>query len=204
MHPALVRPATPLAEARGFTLIEVMIVVTIVAILIVVALPNMTDFVAEQRVRTVASDLMSEIMFTRATAVEMSKRVNMEKLGAGWDQGWRIYVDVNNNGIYDAGDIEVKQFNGFGTGTASITGRLYTCSPVADFATRIIFRPDGRVVRSAAATTAADGIYVIDPMGDADICNNKTRAILFDLSGRVNSRKITSGLTACQGVAPPC
>ena len=195
----------PRVKARGFTLLELMVVLTIVAILIAVGLPNMTDFVAEQRVRTTASDIASEIMFARAKAVEQSRRVIMEKLAVGWDQGWRIYVDVNNNGSYQAGtDIEIKLFNGFGTGVASTTGRLYTCSTVGDFATNIIFRPDGRVVRSSTATTASDGIYVIDPMGDSDVCNNKVRAVLFDLSGRVNSRIVTSGSSSCKGVAPPC
>jgi type IV fimbrial biogenesis protein FimT len=114
----------PRATARGFTLIELMIVVLIAAILLAIGLPNMTDFIAEQRVRSTASDITSEIMFARAKAVEMSRRVIMEKLGAGWDQGWRIYVDVNNSGAYEAGtDIELKQFNGFGTGAASSSGR---------------------------------------------------------------------------------
>jgi type IV fimbrial biogenesis protein FimT len=207
MHPVLTPLVSiPRALARGFTLIELMIVLVIVAILVAVGLPSLTDFVAEQRVRTVTSDIVSEIMFARATAVEQSRRVIIEKLAVGWDQGWRIYVDVNNNGTYEAGtDTEVKRFNGFGTGTASPTGRLYTCSPVGDFTTNIIFRPDGRVVRSAGATSAADGIYVVDPMGDNLVCNNKIRAVLFDLSGRVNSRVISKG-DACPngGVAPPC
>lgn len=192
-------------RSAGFTLIELMISLLIVGILAVVGLPSMVDFVAEQRVRTVASDFVSEIIFARAKAVELSRRVIMQRIGSGWDQGWRIYADVNNNGTYDAGtDTDLKIFNGFGTGTASATGRLYTCSTVADFATNIIFRPDGRVVRSITATTANDGIYVIDPMGDTDNCNNKVRAVLFDISGRATARVITSGSASCRGVAPPC
>jgi type IV fimbrial biogenesis protein FimT len=208
VHPALTEGRRPLAAAVGFTLIELMIALVILAILVVVGLPNMTDFVAEQRVRTAASDMVSEIAFARAKAVELSRRVIVEKLGSGWDQGWRIYADVNGNGSYEAGtDTELKRFDGFGLGAASKTGRLYTCSTVADFATNIIFRPDGRVVRSATATAATDGIYFIDPMGDNLDCNNKIRAVLFDLSGRVNSRKITNGVLKCPGgpgVAPPC
>ena len=130
--------------SAGFTLIELMVVLTIVAILTVIGLPSLTDFVAEQRVRTVASDLVSEIVFARVKAVELSRRVIMEQLPGGWDKGWRIYADQNNNASYDAGtDTDLKIFNGFGGGAASATGRLYTCSTVGDFATQIIFRPDG-------------------------------------------------------------
>ncbi len=191
------------AAARGFTLIELMIVLAIVATLIAIGLPNMADFVAEQRVRSVTSDIASQIAYARAKSVELGRRVYIQRLGADWNSGWRIFADLNNNLTYDAGE-ELQQFNGFGTGTGSATGRLYVCSTVADFATNVIFRPDGRVVRSGTATTAADGIYVVDPMGDTDPCNNKTRAVLFDLSGRVNSRIITSGSASCKGVTPPC
>lgn len=207
MPPAtLITGALPRAAARGFTLIELMMVLVIVAILIAVALPNMTDFVAEQRVRTVASDMASEIAFARAKAVELSQRVVIERIGAtGWDQGWRTYVDVDSSGGFGAGDTLIKEFNGFGTGVGTTTGRLYICGlPAVDFGSRFVFRPDGRVVRSNAATAATDGIYVIDPMGDTDPCNNKTRAILFDLSGRVHSRLLTSGSASCKGIAPPC
>ena len=186
-HP-LTLTGRPRRVKHGFTLLELMIVLLIVAIMTTIALPPMTEFVADQRVRTTASDMVSEIAFARAKAVETSRRVIMQSLvSTGWHQGWRTYADVNGNGTYEAA-----------------TGRLYICSNSADFATNIIFRADGRVVRSATATTANDGIYVIDPMGDTEVCNNKVRAVLFDLNGRVNSRLMKSVDSSCPGIAPPC
>jgi prepilin-type N-terminal cleavage/methylation domain-containing protein len=183
-------------RSRGFTLIEVIIVMVIVAILIGMGVPLMTEFVADQRVRTAASDIAGEIAFARATAIETSRRVYIERTGALWNNGWRTYADLNNNGSYDAGE-EIKIFNGFSA------GRMYVCSNVADFSTNIILRPDGRVVRASAAT-ANDGIYVVDAMGDANVCNNKIRALLFGVSGRVTVQVIKSGSSSCPGVAPPC
>jgi len=200
-------PARRIAVMRGFTLIELMVVLAIAAIVTMVGLPNMVDFIAEQRLRTVASDMVSEIAFSRAKAIELSRRVVMQRIGgSGWDLGWRTYVDVDGDGGFTAGtDTLLKEFNGFGTGAAANNGRLYVCGfPAAEFGTRIVFRPDGRILRANNATTVNDGIWVIDPMGNNDFCDNKTRALYFDLSGRVSSKVVTSGSASCKGIPPPC
>jgi len=183
-------------RARGFTLIELLTVVVIVAILLTIGVPAMSEFVAQQRVRTAASDIASEMAFARAKAIETSRRVYIEKLGVTWINGWRIYADLNDNGAYDPGE-ELKQFDGFAPGS------MYSCSTVGDFANNVIFRPDGRVVRTGAPSST-DAIYVVDTMGDADVCNNKIRALYFGLTGRVTVEVVQSGSASCQGVLPPC
>ena len=59
-HP-LTLTGRPCGVKHGFTLLELMIVLLIVAIMTTIALPPMTEFVADQRVRTTASDMVSEI-----------------------------------------------------------------------------------------------------------------------------------------------
>lgn len=194
LHPAL-RAAGGTAvnprSARGFTLIELMIVVTILGIFLTIGMPALSEFVADQRVRTVTSNIVAEIAFARAKSIESSRRVIMQQVGGGWGSGWRIYADVNANGAYDVGvDTELKLFEGFAP------GNIYTCSTVPEFATQIIFRPDGRVVRTTAPT-ANDGIYVVDIMKDTALANNKIRAVMFGLSGRTTVVKKN-------GEAPPC
>lgn len=179
-----------LRTSIGFTLIELMIVLTIAGILMVVGIPMLTDFVADQRVRTVASDINSEIAFARAKAIEASRRVYIQRTGANWNNGWRIYIDNNNNAAFDAGDEEVKVFNGFPP------GNVYVCSNVADFAAQVAFRPDGRVVRTVAAG-ANDGIYIVDTRADVDPSNNKVRGLLFGVSGRAAAVNL-------KGTVPPC
>jgi prepilin-type N-terminal cleavage/methylation domain-containing protein len=173
--------------ARGFTLIELLIVVTILGIFLTIGVPALSEFVADQRVRTVTSNIVAEIAFARAKAIESSRRVIMEQTGATWSNGWRTYADVDGDGKYDATkDTELKVFEGFAP------GNLYTCSTAADFKTQIIFRPDGRVVRTGKVDPANDGIFVVDLMKDADPANNKIRGVIFGLSGRaavVNKNK---------------
>src|SRR5258706_12058354 len=178
--------------ARGFTLIELMSVAAVAAILIAVGAPPLGEFMADQRVRSTASDIAAEIAFARAKAIENSRRAYLERTGEEWRNGWRVYLDLNNNGGLDAGG-GFKNFEGF-----SPTNTMYVCSTVADFGAHVIFRPDGRVVRSAGTpSTASDGIYVVDTLGGGAVAKNKIRALLFGLSGRVTVVKLN-------GTTPPC
>lgn len=180
-------------RAHGFTLIEIMVVATIVAIMLVIGVPAMGEFVADQRVRTVTSDINSEISLARAKAIETSRRVYMRKLGTNWNNGWRLYADMNDNATYDAGiDLELKRFDGVTTGT------IYICtSPAAAFVTQIGFRPDGRVVRTGAVT-ATDGIYVVDTISAATpVANHKIRGVQFGFTGRTTVLKLNGQPLPC-------
>ena len=180
-------------SAEGFTLIEMMVVISIIAILLMIGVPSFNDFVADQRVRTAASDLYGDLAFARAEAIKDSKRVIVERTSTNWRDGWRIYVDADDSVSFNAGDTLLKVFDGFGT------SRVQTCSGVADFADRIIFRPDGRVVRATAAS-ANDGITISDNLGSTDVSKHKIRSLLFGLTGRVSVLKQnggTNGGVAC-------
>ncbi len=192
LHAALKICARKQSQSRGFTMIEIMVVVVIVSILLTVGLPPMAEFVADQRVRSVTSDISSELSLGRAKAIEHSRRVYMQKLGLLWNNGWRVYVDNNDNATYDAGvDLELKRFDGFNTGS------IYICtSPVGAFTTQIVMRPDGRVVRTGAVTNN-DGIYVIDTMGDGTMSNDKIRGVQFGFTGRSTVVKLNGQPLPC-------
>ncbi len=184
--------------ARGFTLIELMIVATIVGISLVIAAPNIRSFVADQRVRAVAADLAQDIAYARASAVASGRHTIIQPLTTGvWTSGWEIYTDVNGDNAYTAGtDLLLKQ-------AAPTTGTLKICSNVTEFTTgapnNVIFKPDGSVVRSSPVTPN-DGITVSDTMGSANSNDYKIRTLYFAYSGRITAvlqNGQTNGGVAC-------
>jgi len=166
-----------------------MVVMTIISIMLIVGVPALAEFVADKRVRTVTSDLTSDIAMARARAVESSRRVYIEKLGVTWNNGWRIYADINDDVTYTPGvDLELKRFDGFATGT------IYICNQPAS--NQIIFRPDGRVVRNAPSPI--DGIYVVDTMSaSTPITSYKIRGVQYGISGRATVVKMNGQALPC-------
>ena len=96
------RPLTPLrtfpipaptrvagAHQSGFTAIELMVVVSIVAILAALAAPSFTPLIERWRVRQAAENLTSSLYFARSEAIKRGGGVALDATG-GWDQGWKI------------------------------------------------------------------------------------------------------------------
>ena len=107
--------------ARGFTLIELMSVAAVAAILIAVGAPPLGEFMADQRVRSTASDIAAEIAFARAKAIENSRRAYIERTGGEWRNGWRVYVDLNNSGGITFGQPLAGSFTAAANGRTTMT-----------------------------------------------------------------------------------
>ena len=79
---------------RGFTAIELMVVVAIVAILAALAAPSFTPLIERWRVRSAAEDLTSTIYFARSEAIKRGGGVIVDATG-GWGNGWKVTHTLN-------------------------------------------------------------------------------------------------------------
>src|SRR5687768_1752915 len=76
--------------ARGFTLPELLIVFTVLAVLMAAGLPSMAEFVRNQRVKTASFDLFSSLVFARSEAITRNAAVKIEPINGYWTNGWTV------------------------------------------------------------------------------------------------------------------
>lgn len=91
-------------KIRGFTLIELMVVLAISAIIALVAAPSFQRTITEQKISTLASELLVSAMQARSEAIKNNAPTLVQPLvSADWSRGWRIYVDTNGDRAYTEG-----------------------------------------------------------------------------------------------------
>ncbi len=77
-------------QARGFSLLELMVVVAILGILMAVAVPAFTEWIAGQRVRDSAADLHTSLMRAKSEAVSRGLPITVARVDDSWAKGWTI------------------------------------------------------------------------------------------------------------------
>ncbi len=84
------RVLNAMKSPRGFSLIEVMTAVVVLAILGLVAVPSYRNFVVTQRVRTASYELMTSLMLARSEAIKRNASVSVVSAAGGWSGGWVV------------------------------------------------------------------------------------------------------------------
>lgn len=78
------------APARGFTLIEGMVVVAILAIVAALAAPNFASFIGTMNTKSAAFDLIGDLTMARSEALKRNVAITVAPVDGTWSKGWRI------------------------------------------------------------------------------------------------------------------
>jgi type IV fimbrial biogenesis protein FimT len=84
----------------GFSLTELVVTVSVAAILMSVAVPSFNGVIANQRAKTLASSLYATLSKTRSEALALNGNVTLQPKAGNWGNGWQM-LDANNNVLDD-------------------------------------------------------------------------------------------------------
>jgi type IV fimbrial biogenesis protein FimT len=98
-QPAHRDPRRRRSSARGFTLIELMVTMTVLAILLSIAAPSFARLMAANRLTTETNELIGSLNLARGEAVRRAQPVSIAaSSAANYAIGWKIFPDSNGDG----------------------------------------------------------------------------------------------------------
>ena len=115
---------------QGFTLVELMIGILLVAILLGIGVPSFRNVIADQRLRAASTDMRIALTTARSEAVKRNRSVFLSPPAGGWGDGWIASLDPNDpnsprfldhvqsDGLSVAGPVNIA-FNSFGRSAAT-------------------------------------------------------------------------------------
>lgn len=109
--------ATREGSGVGFTLVEALVALVLLALLTSLAAPALTGLRQRQELRGVAETFWSSLMLARAEALARQQRVTVcAQSAAGdcdatgpWQRGWLVFVDDNRNGQREADELLLQR-----------------------------------------------------------------------------------------------
>ena len=157
----------------GFSFLDLIITLSVMAILMTIAVPSVGNLIREHRVTSHANTLVAHLHYARHEAVfrrtHVSACPSMDRQTCTgdnrWDQGWIVFVDAQRRGQPDDPDDILRVVQPNEDLLLHSAGRI-----------RVRFQPHG----GAYGTNLT--IRVCDPTGTAD-----PRAVIVSNPGRIRS-----------------
>lgn len=119
----------------GFTMVELVVVLSIMGILATLAAPSLTEMMARYRVKSYATDLYMALVKTRSEAIKRNASVTLSPDAEGWQAGWLITRTTGDQAVLDqqqiqsnvqvTGPVDVK-YNSAGRATQAVTFSITT------------------------------------------------------------------------------
>ncbi|HSX90777.1 MAG TPA: GspH/FimT family pseudopilin [Pseudomonas sp.] len=96
-------------HAYGFTLPELLIALSILTLLASLGVPGLQQFIGGQQLVATSNMLTATLAFARSESIKRRQPVLVDNGDNNWISGWKVYVDVNNNGQLDGGEPLLQQ-----------------------------------------------------------------------------------------------
>lgn len=177
-------------QKSGFTLIEMMITIALLAVFVALAGPSFREIIINNRAQANANLLVTSLNLARSEALKRNAQVTLCKSTDGtscatagtWDEGWIVFADPDADEVADVGE-EVVQIQQNLGGGYTLTGNTAT--------NWMAFRADGSALNNGGGLGA--NTFFLCP-GDVDDIAY-ARQIVISATGRA---RVEKGATAAE------
>lgn len=182
---------------KGFTLIELMVVLAIVALLSTLAAPSLNQMIQSNTISSAVNSLLADMRFARSEGMRRgggivvchsdSPEANNPACAAGtsWKTGWIVFHDLNNDGVKDAAEPVLR--------VQSALSTIDTVAEIGNTSNQFSFSGTGRTV----ALGSAVGIK----FGGNAYATDRQRVVCVGISGRsrlgVDANGKSNGSATC-------
>lgn len=155
-------------KLRGFTLIEVLVTIAIVAILVRLAAPSFKSMIQSNTMSSNVNSFLADVRYARSEAIKRGGNVIMCRSdapeaaspscgsgsgpgGNGWVSGWFIFHDLNGSGTWNSGPPSEPILRVQGPITAMDSIVAYSST------NKLVFKATGRLTLGSAETFTFGG-----------------------------------------------
>jgi type IV fimbrial biogenesis protein FimT len=183
---------------RGFSAIELMVALSVAAILATLAIPNLRTFIQNNRLSSASNDLLRSFQLARSSAIKYGTNVvicaadttatALKCSGGPFTQGWIVFRDSSSAWDYTSGDVVLERHEPL---DPSLTARF-----------------DGNAIESYAASGFANTLSTPKtPTQAILLCDSRQtqqRAVLITRTGRVRVGASSGDLNAASATTGNC
>ena len=126
----------------GFTLTELMVTVSIAAILLALATPSFRETMVRNRLVTQTNEFIGTLLYARSEAIRRGRSISICKSndgtacdGTNWEDGWIAFLDTDADGSLNAGETILRTWPALPSN--------YTLRATNNFTNFIRYKPDG-------------------------------------------------------------
>ena len=179
-------------RSAGFTVTEVVMVMTIMGVLVGIGLPSFKYVTTSNRISSEINGLLGDMQFARSQAIKQGQTVTICASADGatcsgantWHLGWIVFMDVNNNQTVAAATDILRiqpKFNSHDT--------LIPVAPAATFSS-------ASFNRMGYAPTGVAGTFTIN-LHDSTDTSAWTRCLAVTPAGSVSTEQFGAGVPPC-------